>query len=348
MSQSTLISIEQLGPVLSAFGLTATGSPRVLKDDPQSTVVQLDAVVLKGQTVTQPADSSRLQSLALTAKVQNLLQQKCPEIVPKRLATADTGAYYWLSPTDNRLWSSCQFIAGTSFDWLTNAPAWKPAHARSAGELLAKVHCAGATIQKQLDRVEREDLRSVLPSLTNCAQVLRENTEETFLDAGLISLLSDTITQSLNAITSGAEAATLTAEETIVHGDFHPGNVVFDGEKALAAVDFDYAQREHPLYDLAYAWLMFSADSKTDQSAAGLLSGYKQHYESIGKPLPKYIPDDESQFRNPPAQTPLRHYSVVAAYLLLLWTFSAEGSAHHLAGSLAIRMVERIQRLAKQ
>ncbi len=48
----------------------------------------------------------------------------------------------------------------------------------------------------------------------------------------------------------------------LVHGDFHPGNVLFfkneTGSRAVRLVDFDYLRREHPLYDVGYALIMFA------------------------------------------------------------------------------------------
>lgn len=368
MSQPALISMEQLSPVLTAFGLTANGSPMILKGDADnagSTVVRLDnvsrpgheqpvgSVVLKGRPVTGADVDNTLPDQTLSAYLEGLLLKESPGLLPPRLLTVESAALTWQDPAQKTVWSASLYIDGTGFDWLTNSPQWKQAHAHSAGELLAKIHCAGRTVIDQLGAENKHKLRSIVPTLADCAQILQENTDRSFLDLALIEQLSETIKQAVDAITCGADCETLRADETIVHGDYHPGNVLFRGETAVAAVDFDYAHCEHPLYDLAYAWLMFSSGSKQEQqnakeqAAAGLLSGYKQFYEDSGKPLPLYLQGDQKDYLSPPANTPLHHYSVVVAYLLLLWTFSAEGNAHHLAGSLAIRMVERIQRLGK-
>lgn len=44
----------------------------------------------------------------------------------------------------------------------------------------------------------------------------------------------------------------------IIHGDWHPGNVLFSGQRVVAVLDFDAAQRQPAIVDLAYGMLQFS------------------------------------------------------------------------------------------
>jgi Ser/Thr protein kinase RdoA (MazF antagonist) len=46
---------------------------------------------------------------------------------------------------------------------------------------------------------------------------------------------------------------------SMVHGDFHPGNALWFGDRVLAIIDFENSHLEHPLYDVAYSMIMFSA-----------------------------------------------------------------------------------------
>jgi hypothetical protein len=43
----------------------------------------------------------------------------------------------------------------------------------------------------------------------------------------------------------------------LIHGDFHPGNVLFGAQDVVAIIDFEYLTVASPLYDLAYALVMF-------------------------------------------------------------------------------------------
>ncbi|MCK4342779.1 MAG: phosphotransferase [Phycisphaerae bacterium] len=45
---------------------------------------------------------------------------------------------------------------------------------------------------------------------------------------------------------------------TIIHGDWHPGNMLFRGNKICAVLDFDAARLQPSIIDLAYGMLQFS------------------------------------------------------------------------------------------
>ncbi|WP_433674472.1 aminoglycoside phosphotransferase family protein [Microbacterium gorillae] len=47
-----------------------------------------------------------------------------------------------------------------------------------------------------------------------------------------------------------------------IHGDLHPGNLVVDGSRLAAIVDFGDVAGGDPAYDLAAAWLLFDADGR--------------------------------------------------------------------------------------
>ncbi len=46
--------------------------------------------------------------------------------------------------------------------------------------------------------------------------------------------------------------------DQIVHGDWHPGNMLFRGERVVAVIDYDTARRQQRTIDLAYGALQFS------------------------------------------------------------------------------------------
>jgi homoserine kinase type II len=45
---------------------------------------------------------------------------------------------------------------------------------------------------------------------------------------------------------------------TIIHGDWHPGNMLFNEGRVCAVLDFDAARRQPPIIDVAYGMLQFS------------------------------------------------------------------------------------------
>jgi Ser/Thr protein kinase RdoA (MazF antagonist) len=45
---------------------------------------------------------------------------------------------------------------------------------------------------------------------------------------------------------------------TIIHGDWHPGNMLFDNERICAVLDFDASRHQPSIVDVAYGMLQFS------------------------------------------------------------------------------------------
>lgn len=55
--------------------------------------------------------------------------------------------------------------------------------------------------------------------------------------------------------------------QMLVHGDFHPGNLIWSEGNVAGVVDFENAHYEHPAYDLAYAAVTFSANWREPSSS---------------------------------------------------------------------------------
>ena len=76
-------------------------------------------------------------------------------------------------------------------------------------------------------------------------------------------------------------------EQQVVHGDWHPGNMLFDKDKVAAVIDFDSVKIAPPITDLANAMLQFSIvgyqpnpadwpDYLDQAKAAQVLDGYRE------------------------------------------------------------------------
>ncbi len=68
-------------------------------------------------------------------------------------------------------------------------------------------------------------------------------------------------------IAENAEKSLVRADSAnllLVHGDFHTGNLIWRNETVLAVIDFENAHYEHPLYDVAYAIIMFTSNWASD------------------------------------------------------------------------------------
>lgn len=357
---------------LAAFNLSldeqagALADLLVLKQDKESIVLRVQCLdegqskpfILKYRTA-----NDKLVYFALTAKLEKLIRSEhsmlawsetegAKTIIPRRRRTTG-GEPFWLSDQGlepeiadqpvlpKGCWTVSEYLAnGPAFNWLAVAPDWTNEQAKSAGELLAKLHCAGRHAKEKLTGAERHQLASLLPNLPDLIG-------RTFTDAA-DAYLHKTILDAVSALSSGTKSALSGAEELIVHGDFHPGNVLFAGQAAVAAIDLDYAHLEHPLYDLAYALLMYAPTADTADRAASFITGYGGHFESSAQEPPCLLPTVAQALASArgectDAASMFEQYSVVAASLILLWTKSQPGLEHPESVPLAKRMLARIQ-----
>ncbi|AZS37079.1 hypothetical protein CVS47_01705 [Microbacterium lemovicicum] len=66
----------------------------------------------------------------------------------------------------------------------------------------------------------------------------------------------------------GISASGWEAAPVWIHGDLHPGNLIVQGDRLGALIDFGDVTAGDPAYDLAIAWLAFDATGRTSFRAA--------------------------------------------------------------------------------
>jgi thiamine kinase-like enzyme len=257
--------------MLNAFGLVLDRrfDPLYLKADQASEVIRVycsakiasKAYVLKRrpiETLTYPAESTaRLEKLLTAHAERKLLPQR-------RYATTGSATTVVSSDGQSLSISVSEYIADAAvYDWQQDAAAWSETQSFSAGRLLASLHRAGRLACAELGEDEQILLDSILPSLPEqfAAQLSNDWPSEQ----------REAMVQALTTAVAALSESTEDNDGTIVHGDFHPGNVLFIGDEAVYAIDLDYAHIENPLYDLAYAALMFGEDRRE-----ALLRGYQK------------------------------------------------------------------------
>lgn len=62
---------------------------------------------------------------------------------------------------------------------------------------------------------------------------------------------------------AGVDTAPWSRPPVWIHGDLHPGNLVADGGRLIAIIDFGDVTAGDPAYDLSVAWLAFDADGRS-------------------------------------------------------------------------------------
>ena len=163
------------------------------------------------------------------------------------------------------------FIEGTMFDQSVE-------HARQAGMLLGELH-------KAMDQINTSFEATVETSVVNPKRV-----EGIELESSSFDRLKKILEYGLDAHRANARAS------AIVHGDWHPGNMIFDGPEIIAICDFDNCRLGSRDRELAQALVYLSmkrpnADQiPEDASMEHLLAVWKGYIEQFGtSPNPRLI-----------------------------------------------------------
>lgn len=174
---------------------------------------------------------------------------------------------------EGKTFSLHRYLEGEGFiDWMY--PGLSEKHINAAGGSLGSLHRAGRTVLDSLDEAVRKELELDFGKLGKDY----ENTLLDFSDITGKMVLVPQLTGSFYAELERIKEFESQNLKTIVHGDYHPGNVIFKEGTVKAVIDFDYLQVGHPLRDISYALVTFArknAAHKLDyKCCSSFLKGY--------------------------------------------------------------------------
>jgi Ser/Thr protein kinase RdoA (MazF antagonist) len=215
--------------------------------------IQDDWFVKKHRCPAGPKLQSELQ---LTAS----LSRDYTELIPPVIPTTDGNLFFAVA---DAVYSAHDYIdADPSVDWLSSDCS--DARIRTGAAALARFHNAVQQLSKKAPELAQKVESSFLPKLNN-----------RFLDAqnrALAELPADdrlriflqSVHERLAERLHDALARVEQCEQRpiIVHGDYHPGNVLWHGNAVLSIVDLEFAHLESPSYDVAYGAYMFCQSGK--------------------------------------------------------------------------------------
>lgn len=208
-----------------------------------------------------------------------------------------------------------------------------------AGDLLARMHLASADyLRENTDKTEFFSISTDWGASFEALFKRIKSANTAALPVLLrVAKYEDHIRARLSKAVSAVSLCEKSAIPLLVHGDYHPGNVLFfkneAGASAVSLVDFDYLRRGHPFYDLGYALIMFARsqpflESKTSERTSdhgldwrlgkALLRGYVQALHK--NPAEK----DELKIRKAEVMASfflprLQYYVTIACFLILDW-----------------------------
>lgn len=257
---------------------------------------------------------------------------------------------------DGALWTARKRIPGERFDW--RHMSWSLAHSKASAEALAQLHSVslvpGIQQELQADLAASElDYPALLiqktKDLKSAAQKWLKGDPETLLNRLAVLLGNESFSD------------TVKSNFCFIHGDFHPGNVIYQSQSAkqevvvTAVIDWDYSRWGSQLMDFCLARLMFAGsfraqgtqihdtvreqDTLLDDHARAFTLGYKRTLARVLKDSVLYPEgivswDEQSLPQNQAAlsqvnEGSLRPYHLMAMLLIAFFELECLEAQHN-------------------
>ena len=168
------------------------------------------------------------------------------------------------APIASREGRTHEEVAGAVYELFPRVPGqrWtrQAEQAMAAGEALGRLHEVGLRMQwhGHVRAGSFHGSMTVFEALRRAPAAIREVAPEA--DERSVTGLCETLGTLYREASAQVEDLGFAAlGSQVVHGDFHPGNLLFDGDDVLAVIDFDAARLEPAVIDFANGLLQFSS-----------------------------------------------------------------------------------------
>lgn len=189
----------------------------------------------------------------------------------------------WLADLPSgRNWTLRHFVDGVNFDWRRSG--WGVQHCFAAGTALAALHNL-SYLQGFLSGFPP----NALPGEVDYQKVCEAGLEKLLMGSpDSVGNLGPQLDR-CRGLVSRSLPFTNVGTPILIHGDWHPGNVLFSKPssvsdmppiRALGAIDWDYARQGDRVFDLAYALCMFAGTFRTGRECGGELffKDFAEHF----------------------------------------------------------------------
>jgi Ser/Thr protein kinase RdoA (MazF antagonist) len=219
--------------------------------------------VLTAESIERSYDDIEQEHLS----VDILIERGFDQAVPLLLAADGKPCFF----SEGRYWTLRPYIESNKpFNW--RRMTWNETHCAEAGRVLAMLHCAGDGANLSPGLIKR--LKPSVNWQTACLERIRHAfaiASEFGVMPGynLTVAAAEAIVGRLQGRVEQVVEVQAMIEEwlrahgskyawrALLHGDFHPGNLLYRGSAVKAVIDWDFSRLDDPLFDLAYARLMF-------------------------------------------------------------------------------------------
>jgi homoserine kinase type II len=276
---------EELAVVLSHFDLGPIESVTEFKRGSRRSP-KVGIVAQRGKFLLKKRDRTRggLQRVRYAHRIQRHLAAKnfpLPQLISPIDSPSVENGDDTLLVLDGEIYELFEFVAGHAY-------AGTAAESRDAGRALARFH--QAMMDFPLDTAQEStgyhDAVAVQTGLNAIPQRLSAHDSVAGAEAELIALAVNLY----EAYTEAAEAVERAGYEdwplSVVHSDWHPGNLLFKRDAVAAVIDYDCAKIGKAISDVANGVLHFSIVAKGAPDAwpdhldtarvAQFLSGYQE------------------------------------------------------------------------
>lgn len=250
------ISAEELRLVLAEFDLGALFSaktyPRGSRKSPKLLLrAEKGDFLLKRRAVGK----DEMQRVSFTHALIEYLRSRrfpVPELVHSR--TNET-----LVRQDDRVYELFRFVAAHRF-------AGSLPEAEDAGRTLARFHQAvagyrGQWLPESRSYHDRPEVRTALQAIPN---TISGHESVVGFESELLMVAHDLERQYDRAAALVNDAGIEDWPRSLTHGDWHPGNLLFENQRVTVVLDFDAVRPNAPTLELANAMLQFSVLRDSD------------------------------------------------------------------------------------
>lgn len=186
--------------------------------------------------------------------------QKLPYQLPLLLPSKDNPDSPYLR-SKGGLWTARRFIAGKSFDW--RRANWEETHCRAGAKALAHLHRLSVDETSPTNPLLKASKGAKPVDYEKACLLDLEGLLNKFLkEGGEVQESAKLGAEARNCLENIRQALPFTdqIEDAVwIHGDFHPGNVIFNKTNAsVGVIDWDFARKGDRLFDFIYSRLMFA------------------------------------------------------------------------------------------
>jgi homoserine kinase type II len=197
-----------------------------------------------------------------------------------------------------------------SYTWVN--PHCSEIEIQNAATLLARFHglVTGFT---PLGHRNEPRIADLLPTIEKNLFFCRNKPKGTKFDQELMSGFDLILTNLTLTLAKLKETAVQEMPETIVHCDFHPGNLKFRGEDVVGLFDFDWSKIDYRCFDVALALWYFFADWTGDKDGEFRVDEANIFYQRYQQEIRNYSvgPINELERRYLPAMISASNFYVL-------------------------------------